>query len=174
VVFTAGKDAEASRKALEDALHETDAFKDIKVSADGVMSADNSSVTAEGQTAAGDLEVKREQTYSNNYIQLTLDAAKALRNGDIEYANGCIDKIVSAAENLLLEIADLGCNEEFIEFNDSRFVSREYNLKDRQKTLEATDYEREITLMKQYEAIYNATLQMASQVVPNSIFNYIN
>ncbi len=174
VVFKAGANATESREALKKALAETPEFAKIDVAADGVMSAADGSVTADSQTAAGDLEVKRQQTYSNNYIQLTLDAARALRNGDIEYANGCIDRIVSASENLLLEIADLGCNEEFIEFNDSRFVSRQYNLQDRQKTLEATDYEKEITLMKQYEAIYNATLQMASQVVPNSIFNYIN
>ena len=111
--------------------------------------------------------------YSKNYIQITLDAAKALRNGDIAYANGCIDKIVTATENLLVEIADLGCNEEYIEFTTGRFETRELNLKDRQKTLEATDLEKEITMMKTYEALYNAALQMASSVVPNSIFNYI-
>ncbi len=178
VTFIAGGKVEDTKDALESAIK--DAFGQntpLQVKLDGnngVIFADNGNVSAEGKPAAGELEVDRQQTYSNNYIQLTLDAAKALRNGDIEYANGCIDRIVSATENLLLEIADLGCNEEFIEFNDSRFVSREYNLSDRQKTLEATDYEKEITLMKQYEAIYNATLQMASQVIPNSIFNYIS
>ncbi len=178
VTFIAKGRAEDTKDALESAIK--DAFGQatpLQVKLDGnngVIFAENGNVSAEGKPAAGELEVDRQQTYSNNYIQLTLDAAKALRNGDIEYANGCIDKIVSATENLLLEIADLGCNEEFIEFNDSRFVSREYNLKDRQQTLEATDFEKEITLMKQYEAIYNATLQMASQVIPNSIFNYIS
>lgn len=118
-------------------------------------------------------DVEREKYYSNNYIQLTLDAAKALRNGDLEYANGCIDRLVSATENLLVEIADLGCNEEYIDFTISRYDTRELNLKERQKTLEATDLESEITLMKTYEALYNAALQMSSTVVPNSIFNYI-
>ena len=64
--------------------------------------------------------------------------------------------------------------EEYIEFNTSRFDTRELNLKDRQKTLEATDLESEITLMKTYEAIYNAALQMSSSIIPNSIFNYIS
>lgn len=118
-------------------------------------------------------EVEREKFYSKNYIQLTLDAAKALRNDDLEYANGCIDRLVSATENLLVEIADLGCNEEYIDFTISRYDTRELNLKERQKTLEATDLESEITLMKTYEALYNAALQMSSTVVPNSIFNYI-
>ncbi len=111
--------------------------------------------------------------YSANYIQITLDAARALRDGDIEYVNGCIDKIVSSSENLLVEIADLGCSEEYIAFNKGRFETRELNLKDRQDTLEATDLESEITLYKTYEALYNACLQMSSSVIPNSIFNYI-
>ncbi len=177
VTFEAKADPADTKTELKNALDKVFGNDVITVGNGGNNTVELSAatdVTAESAVANGTLEVDRQQTYSNNYIQLTLDAAKALRNGDIEYANGCIDRIVSAAENLLLEIADLGCNEEFIEFNDSRFVSREYNLSDRQKTLEATDYEKEITLMKQYEAIYNATLQMASQVVPNSIFNYIN
>ena len=72
-----------------------------------------------------------------------------------------------------MEIADLGNSEEYIKFNTDRFDTRILNLKDRQKTLEATDLESEITLMKTYEAIYNACLQMSSSIVPNSIFNYI-
>ena len=120
-----------------------------------------------------DEEFKNGDTYSNNYIQVTLDAAAALRRGDIGYANACIDRIVTSSENLLVEIADLGNAEEYIEFNTSRFETRELNLKDRQKTLEATDLESEITLMKTYEAIYNAALQMSSSIIPNSIFNYI-
>ncbi len=119
-------------------------------------------------------DVQNEDYYSNNYIQVTLDAAAALRRGDIEYCNACIDRIVTASDNLLVEIADLGNAEEFIEFNTTRYNTRELNLKDRQKTLEATDMKSEITLMKTYEALYNACLQMSSSVIPNSIFNYIS
>ncbi len=129
----------------------------------------NRSEAADGSNAI----VKREAVYSNNYIQLTLDAARALENGDIEYANGCIDRIVSANENLLVEIADLGCNEEFIDFNLSRITTRQENLSERQNDLEFIDQEEAITLWKQLEALYNAQLQMSSQVVPNSIFNYM-
>ena len=117
--------------------------------------------------------VQRETLYSNNYIQLTLDAARALREGDIDYANGCIDRIVEAGEKLLIQIADLGANEEFIDFNTEKLLTRELNLYERQDELEAVDAEKEITLWKTYEAIYNACLQMSSSVVPNSIFNYI-
>lgn len=116
---------------------------------------------------------QRDVIYSNNYIQLTLDAARALREGDIDYANGCIDRIVAANEHLLMQIADLGSNEEFIDFNTDRLITRELNLAERQNDLEVTDAEKEITLWKTYEALYNACLQMSSSVIPNSIFNYI-
>lgn len=126
-----------------------------------------------GKTQAEDMLFERERIYSNNYIQLTLDAARSLRNGDIEYANGCIDRIVMASEKLLSEIADLGCNEDFIDFNLERLTTREENLADRQNDLEAADPEYQITLWKTYEAYYNACLQMSSSVIPNSIFNYM-
>lgn len=119
------------------------------------------------------LPFERERIYSENYIQLTLDAARALRNGDIEYANGCIDRLVSASENLLAEIANIGCNEDFCDFNLERLTTREENLAERQNELEITDPEYQITLWKTYEAYYNACLQMSASVVPNSIFNYM-
>jgi flagellin-like hook-associated protein FlgL len=144
------------------------------VGSDGKITAEGGSVTFKNTGTGAQIDVDREKSYSNNYIQLTLDAAKALRNGDIDYANGCIDRIVSASENLLVEIADLGCNEDYIEFNLERCVTRTTNLDERQDDLEATDLESEITLWKTYQSLYNACLQMSSSVVPNSIFNYIS
>ena len=148
---------------------------DLSVDKDGtIISASNqTAMVANNMTLANRAVIERERIYSNNYIQLTLDAARALRNGDIEYANGCIDKIVKSNENLLLEIADLGCNEDFIDFNIERITTREYNLTERQEDLEAADLENMITLMKQLEAYYNATLQMSNMAIPNSIFNYM-
>ena len=165
----------AINNAIADAFSGTDANYPM-VNEKGLFNAEGSTVSVKSiyQDEAVAPEVKRDQFFSKNYIQLTLDAAKALRNGDMDYANGCIDKIVSATENLLVEIADLGCNEEYIDFTIERYDTRELNLKERQKTLEATDLESEITLMKTYEALYNAALQMSSTVVPNSIFNYIS
>lgn len=148
---------------------------DLTVEKDGtITSASNKTAMVANEMTLGNRAiVERERIYSNNYIQLTLDAARALRNGDIEYANGCIDKIVESSEHLLIEIADLGCNEDFIDFNIERITTREMNLDERQNDLEAADPEYLITLWKQYEAYYNACLQMSSTVIPNSIFNYM-
>ncbi|MDE7361691.1 MAG: hypothetical protein K2N38_07140 [Oscillospiraceae bacterium] len=173
ISFEAGENAEETLANLEAALNDN-TVKFTKGDEDGVYNVNEG--TALANTIYPSKEnpiVERESIYSNNYIQLTLDAARALRNGDIAYANGCIDRIVTANENLLVEIADLGCNEEFISFNLDRITTREENLLDRQNDLEGADVKKEITLWKTYEAMYNACLQMSSSVVPNSIFNYI-
>ncbi len=174
-------DAEATIKSLNAALKREfiDTSFDVQyTAADGIKASTKSlsiySTTKSDEDGAVDEKpIDMEQIYSANYIQLTLDAAKALRNGDIEYANGCIDRIVSANEKLLVEIANLGCNEDFISFNIDRLTTREYNNLERQNDLESANLEEETTLLKTYSALYNACLQMASEVVPNSIFNYM-
>lgn len=179
IEITAGATPQDTLNALQKAIDGSFGAGTITAALDGdnikLTAADGKGVSVANPTNAATEKrvVERESIYSNNYIQLTLDAARALRNGDIEYANGCIDRIVSANENLLVEIADLGCNEDFISFNIDRITTREENLQERQVDLEATDAKSEITLWKTYEAMYNACLQMSSSVVPNSIFNYI-
>ncbi len=178
VSFDAGADATESMNNLNDAIaaqYKADRKNVVPtVDADGKITAGDADVyVASTKGAKNATTVNNEYGYSKNYIQVTLDAAKAIKNGDLAYANACIDKVVLAAENLMIEIADLGNNEEFIEFNRNRFQTREVNLKDRQDTLEASDLESEITLYKTYEALYNACLQMSSAVIPNSIFSYI-
>lgn len=173
-------DGETTLKNLNAALKREFINEGVDVNytaADGFKSSAKSfsiystTTTADG---SGDVNpIEMDTIYSNNYIQLTLDAAKALRNGDINYANGCIDRIVSANEKLLIEIANLGCNEDFISFNIDRLTTREYNSLERQNELESANLEEETTLLKTYSALYNACLQMASEVVPNSIFNYM-
>lgn len=178
VKVVGGADPDETLKNLSMAV--SDAFKDVTdhiyISGDGeIVTFGKDEVTVEPPSTGvpEDLPFERERIFSNNYIQLTLDAARALRNGDIEYANGCIDRLVSASESLLAEIANIGCNEEFCDFNLERLTTREENLDERQNELEITDPEYQITLWKTYEAYYNACLQMSASVVPNSIFNYM-
>lgn len=181
VTFMGSADPEKAQKNIEGALAstfgKTGIHNKIGIDEDGVVTAYDgnpvSVMTLESGNASDPKTVERDVIYSNNYLQLTVDAARALRAGDIDYANGCIDKIVSANEHLLVQIADLGCNEDFIDFNIEKLTTRQLNLSERQNDLEVTDAAKEITLWKTYEALYNACLQMSSSVVPNSIFNYI-
>lgn len=174
IEFTGGATNADTIKNINDALSTAFGAGAPTINNSGeVTAADNKSVILSNSVDVENSIVERERVYSNNYIQLTLDAARALRNGDIGYANGCLDRIATAKENMLAEIADMGCNEEFIDFNLTRITTRSENLSERQNDLEVADAKKEITLWKTYEAMYNACLQMSSSVVPNSIFNYI-
>ena len=164
------------RDAIRAAFGDSTTSPNIYVSGKGdIVTYDGKAVDVKRDSAGSSTEepFERERIYSKNYIQLTLDAARALRNGDIEYANGCIDRIVTASEALLAQIADIGCNEDFVDFNVERLTTREENLAERQNELEISNPEYEITLWKTFEAYYNACLQMSSSVIPNSIFNYM-
>lgn len=185
ISFTAGADTKTTAANVQDALDKAFIYDKHTPTIDDYGNMKLEYVDGKGKTVSDTVYIgtsdsglspdyKNGATYSKNYIQVTIDAAAALRRGDIEYANACIDLIVTSSENLLVEIADLGNAEEYIEFNTNRFDTRVLNLQDRQQTLEATNLESEITLYKTYEAIYNACLQMSSSVIPNSIFNYIS
>lgn len=177
IKFTAGADETANQTALQDALDAEFGTDVITVKADGTFATDTGKSISVSNNVPDDgdnLIFEREANFSYNYVQLTLDAARALRDGNLSYANACIDRIVSASESLLVEIADLGCNEEFIDFNLSRLTIRDENLAERQNDLEIIDSAKEITLWKQYESMYNACLQMSSSSVPQSIFDYMS
>lgn len=176
ITFTAGADETANMEAIQEALNGAFGEGTVNIADDGSVTCEGKNVKLSETTREEGAEnpaFERQKSYSNNYIQLTLDAAKALRNGDIDYANSCIDRIVKSNENLLVEIANLGCNEDFISFSLDRMVTRDYNLKDRQDELEACDLEAETTRLKTYTAMYNACLQLATEVVPQSIFNFM-
>lgn len=114
-----------------------------------------------------------EDGYSKNIIQLTLDAAKALRAGNKDEAMNCLDKLKEHQTNLLVSIADIGNKEEFIDFNISRLTNNMESLYEQQNNLEGTDMGVEITNMKVLESVFNATLQMSTSVLSQSIFDYM-
>ena len=176
VKFTAGADETANIGIIQGALDAAFGANNIHVADDGAVTSEGKVVTLKTvptEEGINNVEFDRDKSFSQNYIQLTLDAAKALRSADVEYANACIDKIVEANENLLVEIANLGCNEDFISFSLDRMTTREYNLSERQEDLEACDLEEETTRLKTYTAMYNACLQLATEVVPQSIFSFM-
>ncbi|MDE6133748.1 MAG: hypothetical protein K2G04_10320 [Oscillospiraceae bacterium] len=111
--------------------------------------------------------------YSKNLVQLVLDAARALRNGDQSTPNAIIDKANKANNNVLIEIANIGSKQNSIEFYEQRNEDSRYNLRERQNIVEGTDMETEISYFESLRAAYEASLKVGTQVIPNSIFNYI-
>ncbi|HBI53197.1 MAG TPA: hypothetical protein DDX72_10530 [Ruminococcaceae bacterium] len=124
--------------------------------------------------ASNEFEFNEVDGYAKNIIQLVLDAGKMLRNGDHQMVARYADLIYAAQSNLSIAIADLGTHSKFIEFNEDRLADVMINLKDKQNDIESTDLPSEITRWKVLESVYNASLQMGSSVLSQSIFNYIN
>lgn len=120
------------------------------------------------------IEYSEHGGYAKNIMQLLLDSAAYLRKGDQQMVARYADLIYAAQAPLSVTIAELGTNDKFIEFNENRIDNIVLNLDDKQNDLEITDIPTEITNYKVLETVYNATLQMGAQMIPMSIFNYIN
>lgn len=176
VDFTAGGDAPTTKLNINTALSAAFGNDNITVGSDGVISESSGlTVTVQNNTgAANDADINtKSDGYSINIIQLTLDAARALRSGDKKLAARYADKIFASQTTLSLSIADIGNKEKFIDFNLDRLTNNQYSLYDRQNSLEGTDLGTEITNWKMLESIYNASLQMGTATLSRSIFDFM-
>lgn len=181
VTFTAGATAEENMNNINKALSAPTAFGKSNVphieNDSGILLYDQDGTDAIYVADAGGegrVEFQESGGYSNNIIQLVLDAAKALRDGDHQLVARHADLLYAAQSSLSVAIAELGTNDQFIDFNLERTDNILLNLSDQQNELEFTDLPTEITHLKLLESIYNATLQMGANMIPMSIFNYIN
>ena len=132
----------------------------------------NEDADGDGNDDYGDLDITN-TSYSNNVVQVILDAAAAIRRGNGDEIARFADRVYASQTNVSLAIADIGNVEEFIDFNTTRLTNNLYSLQERQNDLEATDLTSESTNWKVLDAIYNATLQMSASVVPDSIFKFL-
>jgi flagellin-like hook-associated protein FlgL len=114
--------------------------------------------------------------YPANLIQLTLDASKVAGTADIEKAGDLskyIDKSSDARDNIMDKITQLGVKYNEIKYYISKNDDYRYSLKERQNTIEGTDWEADVTQYYAVEAAYNASLQMGGNILPKSIFDFI-
>ncbi len=181
VTFTGGADADETAANINAAMESGLAFGNSNVpkiiDESGLIIYDNSDDVIYVTNANGtsnDIEYSEHGGYSKNIVQLLLDSAAYLREGDQDMVARYADLIYAAQAPLSVTIAELGTNDKFIEFNEVRIDNIMLNLSDKQNDLEITDLPTEITNMKVLETIYNATLQMGASMIPMSIFNYIS
>lgn len=114
-----------------------------------------------------------EEGYPKNIIQLTLDVAQVIREGDKIKAMDYLNKIRESQTSVSIAHAEIGNKEEYIEYNKNRLTTNKENLLEQQNNLEGTDMGEESTNWKTLEAIYNMSLQMATSVIPMSIFDFL-
>lgn len=108
-----------------------------------------------------------------NLIQLTYDAAAALRAGDMEAVNRYIDKLDAANTKVLNAVTDLGIKQNNLDFYTDKNSVYRLSLLEKQNDLEGADLEEEITNWKTVSAAYNAALSMGSNILPKSLFDFI-
>ncbi|MBQ8177187.1 MAG: hypothetical protein IJ035_09170 [Oscillospiraceae bacterium] len=116
---------------------------------------------------------KDEDGYSLNLIQLTFDAAEAMRNNDRETVNAIIDRANASNNRVLTQIAKLGTKQNNIDFHLSKTEEYRFNLQERQNLVEGTDMEEEIINYEAVMAAYDASLQIGAQLLPKSIFDFV-
>lgn len=179
VTFTGAATKEDNIKAINDAIAaEFDGKDSIKIYEHGLIvnGLNSEAISITDRTAGTDkLGVEnRGAAYSNNIIQSILDAAKIIRTGDGDEIAKYADHIYSLQTKVSLTLAKIGTQTKFIEFNQTRLTNNLTTLQERENDLYGTDFAAESTNLKNYDAIYSATLQMSAMVVPQSIFDFMS
>lgn len=110
---------------------------------------------------------------SNNVYILFGEIAEALRNGDTQKLEQQTAKLDDMLDNALVNIADVGERQKYVEFIETRAIDDEFNLKSKQNDVEGIDQSEAIIDYKVMEMAYNAALSMGSKVLQSSLLDYI-
>lgn len=178
VTFVGAPTSEVSVDRINTAIAEAfDGNESIKIYEHGLIvnNLNGDSITITDLTPGNDkLGVENKgNAYSNNIIQSIMDAAKIIRTGDGDEIARYADHIYSLQTKVSLTLANIGTQTKFIEFNQTRLTNNLTTLQERENDLYGTDFAAESTNLKNFDAIYSATLQMSAMIVPQSIFDFM-
>lgn len=124
----------------------------------------------------------------NNAIQAIFDAATALRNcekidgsqklegAEFEKIMALHDQITKDQSTVLMGLNSLGVRSSAVDFYESKMNQDEITYETavvKAVGMDTLDQAKYITRFKSIEAAYNASLQLGSRVIPNSIFDFI-
>jgi flagellin-like hook-associated protein FlgL len=109
----------------------------------------------------------------NNLCNLLSEISQAVRDQDNELLNSGLTQIQNRSEGLIMQMTDIGSRDRFLTQIKDRLENDNINLQAAQKALEGIDLEAEIINNKSYETAWLITLQLGSQVIPPSIFDFM-
>lgn len=124
----------------------------------------------------------------NNAIQAIFDAATALRNcekidgsqklegAEFEKIMALHDQITKDQSTVLMGLNSLGVRSSAVDFYEGKMNQDEITYETavvKAVGMDTLDQAKYITRFKSIEAAYNASLQLGSRVIPNSIFDFI-
>lgn len=118
---------------------------------------------------------KNQDGVSNNIFNMLTDASKALRAEpyDREASKAIGQNLKSQNERLLMHVSELGTKTQFLETTSSRIEDDNLNLHTLQQKLEVSDIAQESMNWTMYTALMSATYRFGSQVLPNSLMDFL-
>jgi flagellar hook-associated protein 3 FlgL len=109
----------------------------------------------------------------NNLYNLFSDIAKSLEDNDMSKVEKQVNKLSEKADDILVQIANIGERCKFVDFLSERASTDELNLQIKQNDIEAIDRAAAITQYKSTEMTYLAALQMGSKIIESSLFDFL-
>lgn len=115
-------------------------------------------------------------TVSNNLYDLLGQIADALESDN--YSHDAVaelgGKLSEASREILYNITDVGSKTSYLNFMTERYETRTLNLQDNQVDAEAADPARTIIDFQSQKVAYQAALQMGTQIIQPSIFDFMS
>jgi len=109
----------------------------------------------------------------NNLIDLLTSISDAFKQNDMSQLNEKLKKLENATDNVMLHVTDIGSRTSYISQTKERIQTELYNLKTKQDSIEAVDIEYEAINNKSFEMAWMINLQLGSQIIPPSIFDFM-
>ncbi|MCB6609802.1 FgL, flagellar protein [[Clostridium] symbiosum] len=109
----------------------------------------------------------------NNVYSLMDKLENQLRAGDKDGAIATAELLKDKASSISNSITEIGTREKLLERTKDRLETNQINLKESQQSLEGVKLEQEATENKNYEMAWMVTLQLGSNIIPASIFDFM-
>lgn len=113
------------------------------------------------------------ESLPNNIIEICTEMSKALNEGNREKVQALSDRLAESHDTLLKNVAALGVRTNYLERTKTMLQDEEDNLEIMQSDLEGTDDTSEIVKMNEYKYAWMLTLQFGSNVLPQSLMDFL-
>lgn len=108
-----------------------------------------------------------------NFFSLFNNIADHLSTGNTSALGNELSALSDSHDNLLIAIADIGNNVSFIENVSTQLESDRVSLQKLQNSVESIDLAEEIMYNKEFEMAWTVTLQLGSNILPKTIFDFL-
>ncbi len=110
---------------------------------------------------------------SKNFFSLFGNIAEHLSEGNTTALEQELSALSTSHDSLLIAIADIGNNVSFIENISTQLEDDRVSLQKLQNSVESVDLAEEIMHNKEFEMAWTVTLQLGSNILPKTIFDFL-